>query len=203
MSLVFDPASHTYTVDGRVLPSVTEVCNVLAPNYYANVPPDVLERKRAIGVALHAAIALDVNGDLDESSVAPEISLYFKAWRSFAVAVGWKTLVVEKPMHNERYGYAGTPDLIGRMGNDPSTSWLLDVKSACVLSPLTAVQTAAYADMARSATGFSLSRRGALHLRPDGRFEVKQYDDPDDVQAFLAALNVLRWRKNNLKETAS
>jgi len=50
IDFTFDPERHLYLVDGRPVPSVTQVLHsaALAADY-SMVPPDVLERKRIIG----------------------------------------------------------------------------------------------------------------------------------------------------------
>ncbi len=42
----FDEPSHTYKVDGLVLPSVTQVLRLLDRGAFAGIPRDVLEAKR-------------------------------------------------------------------------------------------------------------------------------------------------------------
>ena len=198
-ALQFDAVTHTYTLGGRKLPSVTQACSVLNPDAFARVPPAVLARKRMIGVALHAAIALDVAGELDEDTIAPEVAPYFAAWRRSTQIALLKVIECEVPRASERYGYAGTPDLVA-LSERTGSHWLLDVKSVAVLSPVTAIQTAAYLELVKDAYPKGMGR-GALHLKPDGTFEIRQYHGCGDFQTFLAALQVHRWRAANLPTT--
>lgn len=208
-TLHFDAATHTYTLGGRKLPSVTQACSVLTPDAFARVPPAVLARKRAIGVALHAAIALDVAGELDEDTIAPEVAPYFAAWRRSMQIAPLKVIECEVPRASERYGYAGTPDLVA-LSERTGARWLLDVKSVAMLSPVTAIQTAAYAALVDYSdthrdirTGMNMIRRGALHLKPDGTFEIREHVGAGDFQTFLAALQVHRWRAANIQPTTT
>lgn len=193
--LLFDKDAHSYTLNGVKLPGVTTVLRVIDPDPFRYVPPDVLERKRQIGIALHAAIELDARNALDLDTLAPEIASYFQGWLDFKHRTGFVVLETERARASERYGYAGTPDLIGVTTNDHQ-QWLLDAKSVATLSPLTAIQTAAYHGLVDQKT-FTM-RRGALWLKPTGTFEIREYQGGGDMQTFLAALQVYRWRRKHL-----
>ena len=65
--LVYDDDAHTYTLAGRVIPSVTQILKQVVD--FSMVAPDILERKCAIGSVLHMAIALDHADDLDYDSL--------------------------------------------------------------------------------------------------------------------------------------
>jgi hypothetical protein len=196
MALRFDEASHTYTLGGRVLPSVTQVLKVIDPDQYAGIPREVLQRKREIGVSLHRAIELDVDGTLDPESIPTEVAPYFEAWRRWVDAMHGRMRIIasERRAASPSYGYAGTLDLHAQILDD---EWLIDVKSVATLSPLTRIQTAAYARLVRDDPANPL-RRGALQLRPDGRFVLDEHTSPTDWPTFLAALQLHRWRTTNL-----
>ncbi|MBP8177087.1 MAG: hypothetical protein KAX77_04910, partial [Xanthomonadales bacterium] len=142
--LDFDAVTHTYRIGGVRVPSVTQVCKVASGNEYAQIPRDVLERKRAIGVALHYAIWLDNLGELDTDTIDQAVAPYFAAWKEFVARTGFETRIGECQLGSQRFGYAGTSDLYGLTYGAP---WLIDVKSVAVLSPVTAIQTAAYLEL--------------------------------------------------------
>lgn len=193
--LDFDAVTHTYRIGGVRVPSVTQVCKVASGNEYAQIPRDVLERKRAIGVALHAAIWLDHTGVLDIDSIDPAVAPYFAAWQDFVARTGFVTRLGETQLGSQRFGYAGTLDLYGIIDGTP---WLIDTKSVAVLSPVTAIQTAAYLELLRANHhALAGTRRAALHLKPDGRFALQEYTSAGDFSTFLAALSVWRWRAAN------
>src|SRR5687767_10505919 len=50
-TLVFDAKTHTYRVEGRIVPHITEI----VPSDYSHVHPLVLERARQRGTAVHKA----------------------------------------------------------------------------------------------------------------------------------------------------
>lgn len=68
----FDPVAHRYTLDGRVLPSVTQILRGL--DDFSHVPARVLERARDRGTRVHSACNLDVLGTLDEATVDDEVA---------------------------------------------------------------------------------------------------------------------------------
>lgn len=195
MTLHFDPDSHTYTLDGVRLPSVTEILKVLGDSY-AGVPADVLERKRQIGSAVDAAITLDINGELDEASIHPSWAGYFAGFRKF-----WRderltresVIDIQKPGYCEKRKYAGTPDanLILR-----ERASVIDWKCTLRLMPTVGPQTAGYALMNCGEAGLRIPRY-ALQLREDGDYRLVKLEDRSDFTVFCAALTVYQWRQRH------
>ena len=74
IEFTFDPERHLYVVEGRPVPSVTQVLHSagLAADY-SMVPPDVLERKRIVGQYVHKATQYLDEGCLDLETVDPEL----------------------------------------------------------------------------------------------------------------------------------
>ena len=61
----FDKQTHTYTNDGRLLLSVTEVIKrYVFPDLYSNVPDEVLAKAAERGTAMHAVIERYINDSL-------------------------------------------------------------------------------------------------------------------------------------------
>ena len=76
----FDEKSHTYTLDGVELPSVTHICRFLAYDYKSD-KPWLAETAARRGTAVHEACALIDYGETPEET--PEIAGYLKAYRRF------------------------------------------------------------------------------------------------------------------------
>ena len=55
-SLEFDEDTHTYLVDGVIVPSVTQIVKKQFGKMYENVPPAVLKRASERGLTVHEAI---------------------------------------------------------------------------------------------------------------------------------------------------
>ncbi len=195
--LTFNAERHEYTWNGAIVPSVTQV---LAQFYnWERIDPEVLERKRQIGVAAHAAIALDVAGDLDESSVDPVVAPYLKAWRRFLREMDIKDADIgpcERPLYHPG-GFAGTPDITVF-----TDRWsVIDVKTALALSPVWGLQTAAYRALLNanaSATEHLVERRFSLRLDDDGTYKLHEHKNPSDLAVFTSALTTFNWSRANL-----
>lgn len=110
MSFAFDRATHTYTLEGAVLPGVTSVLK--AQRLITSPPvadPFYLER----GKAAHEAIRLWLEGDLDESTVDEQVRPYLQSAQAFCELVGFEPIAAEIPLHCSITRTAGTPDAIG------------------------------------------------------------------------------------------
>lgn len=192
----FDKEQHVYTLDGRRLPSVTEIIEPIQAGY-AGIPAHVLEKARARGEAVHLAVQYHNEGDLAVETLDIEIVPYFEAYLKFVADTGFKVLGTETAMYSIPFRYAGTPDLWGEIGAE---LWLPDIKCTAVTPPWTAIQTAAYRRLLEEYTGHK-ARRGALQLRGDGTYRFTPYpaaDDARDMATFNACRLVWDWRKNHL-----
>ena len=116
MNCTFDPIGHLYTIDGRPVPSVTQVLSStgILPSF-SMVDKVLLERKRQIGVALHAALHYLQQGDLDESTVDERVKPRLDAYRLFVAETGFKPIDCELRIWPTVAGmqYAGTLDVTG------------------------------------------------------------------------------------------
>lgn len=198
--LTFNAERHEYRFKDVVVPSVTQI---LAPLYdFSAIAPGVLEHARQRGVAVHRAVQLDINDDLDEASVAPEIAGYLKAWRDFRRANGVTAADFgepEKPLYHPTLGFAGTPDIPMFVDG----GWgVVDVKTAAALHPAWALQTAAYRELINANTfkgQHPVEDRYTLRLFDNGTFRLDAYTNRNDWSVFLAMLAVHRWRAANIK----
>lgn len=195
--LTFDPIKHEYSVNGTVLPSVTQI---LAPlSDFSMIAPDVLEHKRQIGVAVHRAIELSILVELDKTSIAEEWRGYFVAWENFLIdsCTDEADIGVGKPLHDPTLGFAGTPDvqlyINGRWA-------VVDVKTAETAHPAWALQTIAYKHLLNVNTPkgqHPILDRFALKVREDGTYSLIQHKDKSDFNVLLSLLNVKKWRTAN------
>lgn len=193
MNLTFEPAGHVYRLDGAVVPSVTQV---LAPLYDLDrIPRDVLERKRQIGEALDEIIVLDLADDLDESTVDPELSGYFEAFRRFRVEKKFVAAAVQQRVASLKWRFAGTPDALGLIEGEPA---LPDWKATYSMHPAVALQTAAYvqACIEMGSPEKNIKRYG-VQFCPDGRYNIEPYTSKTDFNIFLSLLSVHNWRARN------
>lgn len=187
--LVFYEDGHRYNLDGRALPSVTDVIrdNRLGGDF-SRVAPDVLERARQLGSAVHVALHYHDEGTLDEATVDPAVAPYLAAWRRFLAERQVAVVEMERRFADATYRFAGTLDRIVVVDG---RRVLIDVKSGAVDGA--DLQTAAYAHLACEP---ATTRRWAVQLHPERLvpYTVHPYQNPGDWRIFLAALQLTHER---------
>ncbi len=188
---------HEYYLEGKRLPSVTEIIGVvLSKNRFGAVPAEIMEKARQRGKLVHAAChALDEN-DLDwdawrefdndravtgEEAILPRVASYLM-WRD---ETGFIPIDNEKIVASKELGFAGTLDKKGLLF---SKMTIVDLKSGEV-GPETALQTAGYA----IADGDVACQRIGLRLIPDKIAKPMRFDDPFDIIVFKAFLSSFKW----------
>lgn len=192
MSLHFDEATHTYTVDGKRLPSVTEVARFCAYDY-KSAQPWLAEAAARRGTAVHEACALIDYGEEPEET--PEISGYLTAYRRFLkdYRPDWK--LIEYPMGDLTIGYAGTLDRFGILSNGLLV--LLDIKTGQLHDAALRAQLTGYLNLLKSLPGHRTAwpKLYALKLSRDGTYDLRQIvPDADNIaKAVLDALNGLAY----------
>lgn len=202
-ALHFDAESHTYTIDGQELDSVTTILKPLTAQLYRSVGAEVMERAAALGTAVHKLIELDIAGTLDEDALNEALHPYLVAWRQFRAQSGFEPLLSEQAVHSPRYRYAGMLDLFGLLNGD---AWLIDAKRCAVVPRTAGPQTAGYEAalresqphlVAAAASGPNGGRikRAALHLIPGEKYRLVPFTDPNDARVFLSALTLHNWSK--------
>jgi len=187
--LTFDEAPHIYRVDGREVPSVTQI---LKEAYGDLLWPWAGEFAMERGRLVHAALHLWAQRDLDVKSLSPYIAGYVAAGVKWLTDSGFEIRVTEHRMYSSIYDYAGTCDIIG----------ILDRKSACVDYKTgepgwaTGPQTWAYTQAWQEETGEVIRNRYGLRLFEDGHYQLIPYHaDRDDKADFLAARRVVARRR--------
>jgi hypothetical protein len=198
--LIFDADRHAYYLDGRRVIGVTEALTLsgIAPRYNGRAAEYAASR----GTAVHVAVLLDVRGDLDRSTIAPEINGYVAAWwrwLEYARPLGWEVEAVECNILSRRHLFAGRADLVVMFNG---ARWLIDIKTAKTLTPANALQTGAYKlGWDEMNPKSKIAKRAVLQLMPDGNWKLDEHKDPTDPQTFLDFLRVAQWKqKHGIKE---
>lgn len=197
--LDFQESTHTYTLDGVRVPSVTQV---IRPMYsFYGVPDEVLQAKAELGTNVHRACELldldDLDEDSDEGRAALEpIAGYLEGYKRFKADKKPVVIANEQRLYHPGHKYAGTIDRRYAMGGE---IWDVDLKSTVAMSPLVGVQTAAYAEMfkAHNGTPGKPARRGALQLFPDGKYKLWEFKEPSDFSVFLSLLTIQRFKERH------
>ena len=194
--VLFDEASHTYTVNGQEYPSVSTVLSSLMD--FSRVPRDVLEHKRQIGRATHKCIELDEAGELDPDSVDEAVKPYFDSWLAFKATKPLRIIAAERIVYSTKHKCAGRLDFNVEFLDEPYVYWQIDAKCVDRMSPVTALQTSAYLEFWNERETPRLTRRAGLQLQPDGSLaKLYPYKDRNDFNYFLNTLNVHRWIENH------
>lgn len=193
--MVFDEVAHAYFLNGKQLPSVTQLLKLVTSGMFDNIPEEVLEHKRQIGVAVHKACELLDMDDLDEGSLSPSLIPFVDAYKLFKAQNKVEILLNEQKMCHKTLAYAGTVDRVAIINRD-SKKTIIDLKTSASLSDWVGLQLAGYSMALGSHTGEQY-KRCALQLRPDGTYRYREYSDPMDLPVFQSLLNVHNWMLNH------
>lgn len=194
--LEFDEASHTYSVDGRRVPSVTQILGgvgILDATWYT-------EQACTRGAYVAKATALLDRGILNRDSLDPTILPYVEQWERFCEVHNVEILEVERRVCERMHWYAGALDRVATFRIDraqypvrsSATPTLIDIKTGA-REHWHQLQTAAYQAACREHM-----KRGCLYLSKTG-YSWKSHTDRNDRHVFYAACAVHNWQQNKGK----
>lgn len=193
--LAFDPAGHTYRLDGRVVKSNTQIlkaAGLIDDRFYT-------EESRDRGVRIHKAVEMyegeTLVMDQVDADVRPRLEGYFKFKRD----TGFVAELVETRVFSDEHSFATTLDLLGRM---QGTRDLIDIKSGATNAwnelqlggQDVAICERLYArDLHLEPINGSPYPTGRfiLQLRPDATYRLIPYNNPMARAAFVGAIHYL------------
>ena len=184
--LLFDADAHTYRSPAGVLvPSVTTILKAtgVSTDFEALPNREAIERKRAIGTALHSDIHAFDDGDLDWSTVHPEVLPYVEAWAQFRESMRLTPRTRERRVWHQTLGFCGTLDGIFD-GANVGAGVLIDVKTGDPKAAAAQFQTAGYQlALAYDDPAALELRRWSVQLTPGRRvpYVITPYADWQDV----------------------
>lgn len=199
-SFQFVSETHEYFLHGERKLSVTQILNETGLVCYDHIPAAILDRKAEIGTAAHAACHYFDEGDLDESSLAPEVRPYVEGWKRFRRETDFVPKLIEyrgiATVDGMQYGF--TLDRDGILFGKPV---LLEIKCTAGVEFSWGPQTAAYEMAVREleAEKYRFRSRIAVHLRPNGNYQLVQLKDPQDYAVFKSALLLTSWKERQGK----
>lgn len=179
--LTFDDGSHKYFWNGKHVPNVTSILEIL--HNFDSVPADVLQAASERGTAVHLACEYWDRGILDESTVDESIVGYLEGWKSFLKDTNPQWSMIEAQFYSEAFGYAGTLDRKGQIFGCEAT---LDIKTSVASHPVWGVQTAAYSNGLKSPK----DKRFTVQLRDNGTYRLNEWKDSTDWSVFVSLLTV-------------
>jgi len=151
----FDESEHIYKVEGRIVPSVTQIIGAVRPDKPYHGRGSAAEK----GTQVHKALQYFDEGLLDE---CPEEYMgYLAAYEFFKDSADWMPLEHNKRVYHEKLSYCGTIDVIGLYEGIPA---LLDFKTG-QKDDSHLIQVTAY----RMAIGYEIGF--VLYLRQNGKFD--------------------------------
>jgi hypothetical protein len=174
----YDPLTHTYRVNGKRLPSVTEIIQTVLPRKWNASDFDL--RK---GTMVHKALALHMAGCLEIDTVDPRIVDRVNAGIMAAKAFGWMPAMIEPPMAHDIMQYAGTPDMITQCG------CIVDWKGS--EQETTGLQLGGYGNLAK-VNGITIRRLYEVTTGDNG-YKVKEYDLRRHMGLWVALYGVYGW----------
>jgi hypothetical protein len=193
----FDQKSHIYHLNGKIIPSVTRILADTGIYDYKGVPPEVMEAARLFGQACHRLTELYDLETLDMVTVNTPLIPYLTAWQKFRA--DFKVVIypswIEKPICSYKYQFGTIPDRICSIGNKVT---LVEVKSTATIQPAVGIQLAGQ-EIAVEENYGKVRQRIAVQLKSDGTYSIKEFKNPSDKSIFISALNLWRWREENLK----
>ena len=170
MTIDFDEKKHQYKVDGKVVPSVTEILEHLTAPGYGKVNPAILDEAKERGTAVHELTeAIDLG--FPPEYIDPAIEGYAVAYLRFLddYEVEWD--YIEHRFYEPKMGFCGTIDRVGKIDG---LDCVLDIKttsSPSVDQKIAVVcQTSAYGYAVFPGRGDF--RRCALYLHNDGTYDL-------------------------------
>ena len=196
--------SHVYrNVSGLRVPSATQALAFVGLVDFSRVAPDVLQRKRLIGIATHAAcefIDSPEKGELDWGTVDEAVVPYVIAYENFCSEMQFKAEAIEEAGVGKVFGMevGYRIDRRGMLGGIPA---IVEIKTAYKEEVSWPLQLAAYEmfspKLDPKKTTYKNYLRLAVQLKKNGQYKVcGPYEKPTDQKHFLSALS-LSWLKIN------
>lgn len=197
--LDFDPATHSFTLDGLPVPSVTRVLAPLSETI--NPGYAFLEAARRRGAAVHTATEQydEARRRLetwrpDDDLVADAVAPYLDAWAKFIDDTGFEVHAIEEQVVSRRHRYAGILDRLGVLNG---RRVVIDIKATAAISPVMGIQLAAYQAAANEGrpAAEKYRHRFVCQLEKSGTYRLQEFRDRADMTVFLALLTIHQWKE--------
>lgn len=190
MLIAFDEKTHTYTADGVVIPSVTQIMTPLSQAYYKGISESTLNNAAERGTIVHNAIENYLKYGYDDCPA--EYHGYFEAFLAWRDYFPHTYIASECRLYNDLLRYAGTADMIIRGAN--LDLCIVDFKTTAELNlDLVQVQLEAYAHAYR---GEKVEWRQVVHLKPDGKYKhIYWKEDTKAYKVFTSCLAIYNYMK--------
>lgn len=158
--IAFEEESHTYTVNGKRLPSVTQIMKKLSEKHYENISEHRMRNASDRGKRVHLSIELYEQMGIDPTDDVKDYVTQYKVAKRLEK---FKVLKNEVMMTNGEF--CGTVDIIGEIDGDLV---LIDLKATSkIYIDMLEIQLAGYEELATH-NGFQVKACYGLQLKPNG-----------------------------------
>jgi hypothetical protein len=190
----FDAEKHEYRIDGRIVPSVTQVIQGVFGS-----SPWWSEYHAEVGTALHGACHILNSGqEIDPASIDDAIAGRLAGYRKFLKDLNPFVLYAEHQVYSGRNQFAGTIDMILESN---SVVTLADIKSS--YHPTAKIQLGGYKILLDDAK-IKIYNAVIVELHKSGEYKLHWLNSRELALAgnqFLAALSIYNFKKtNNIKD---
>lgn len=195
-TLLFFDDSHTYTVDGEPVPSVSELCRFISREVYKDAAQFRLDNAAERGSSVHKATEiLDKYGKCE---VTEDIEPYLRAYLAFRKEHECQWKKIEFATHHPDKLYAGTVD---RYGTVDGAAAILDIKSCAIVDPANRTMYTAQLNLYRRMMQVPIEKLYVLHLKKDATYKLWELPIEDSLaDACLTLHTALKKRKRKKKE---
>lgn len=196
--LLFFDTTHTYTIGGEVIPSVSEICRFMSREIYTDIQQFTLDRAAERGTRVHKALEiLDLYG---KAEISEDIEPYIRAYLQFRKdhEVSWDK--IEWATHHPDNLYAGTLDRYGIVDGKRA---IVDFKAIATVDPAHRKLYTAAQNLYRKMLPDDMPVEAIyiLHLKKDGTYKLIELPIEDELSdACLALHYALKKRKRKKKE---
>lgn len=209
----FDRDHHAYSINGVIVPSVTQVLNEERFIDFSSIPDGILADAQARGTYVHQVLHAYLEGDFDLDDCDPRFRGYVDSAIAYLAALkkrplrdgGGIAIAVEYRFWHQPRMFAGTIDYVG--WDDDDVLSIDDWKTGEPSDVAAPLQLAAYEAGIRDSLIPTLSpkyrgavRRRAVKLFKDGRpGRAEPFHDPRDLPMFFNALTCVHFRRNRCR----
>jgi len=207
--LEFREDTHEYFFDGKQVPGVNEVMQSVGVVDYSFIPVADRDTYFTRGTYVHLAMELLLKDELDWDTIDPAIEGYVRAGQQFIFDTGFKAINIETPLYHPVWGYAGTPDCVGVLCDNPLDSRFVAINErhividwkSCPIMSYVRWQTAAYQELyAINGIANGVERYG-VELKKTGKYKMSQtWDSSVDFQEFASFLTTYKYQKLRIND---
>lgn len=196
----FDERTHTYSQGGIVVPGCTRILDHAGLSNYDMVRADILERRSALGRAVHSACHFLDEGDLDWTTVVDSARGYIESWGILCEDMRFVPRIIEHQCIAEIDGmpYGMKIDREGLINGEEA---IIEIKITRQIHASHGIQLAGYAlglphaKLTTPMARFMNRRRFVAKLDEHGKkARLASFDSKTDAGVFTAGLVISHWK---------